>query len=45
MVISIVVLAFNERKKIIATIIARHSPNHKLSDTLLIEVFTKSACT
>ena len=37
-------LAFIERRKMIATIIASSKPIHKQSVTLLIESFTKSAC-
>ena len=44
-VIKIVALAFNDRKKMMATTMAKANPIHKLSVTLFTESFTKSACT
>jgi hypothetical protein len=37
------VLAFRERRKIMATMMARASPIQRLSVTLFTDVFTKSA--
>ena len=44
MVIKITALALNERRKIIATMIASSNPIHKLSVTLRMESVTKFAC-
>ena len=44
-VIKMTRLAFKERRKIIATKMARANPIHKLSVTLLTDSFTKSDCT